>query len=152
MVKVVAVYVLAIIIVAAIGNIGLLLLLVIRPMLVKVIHIKAVAWLTIYTGAGLCICSNTLAVFIIVWLASKLTIRPSLAMLILPSVLTVSHNFSRIRQVKRGRIKRILEGREEQYTQYDHSFAIRNEYADSIGDILGLALGAILFMRNSPFI
>ncbi len=141
MLRVITAYISAIIVVAIMGNIGLLFLVPFRTLLRK----SNLFNIAVSTGAN--ICSNILAVYIVFWLSSKLKVEPSFAMLIVPLLLTLSNDFKRLDKVKRGisRVRDMLEMQGEQYCDNTKLFEIRSEYAYLIGDVIGLSLGAIFF-------
>ncbi|MBU1259767.1 MAG: hypothetical protein KJ757_04170 [Planctomycetes bacterium] len=144
MVKIV-VYVLAIIDIAILGNIGLLLLL---PFYKQIAKVKPLMQIGCFLVA---VFSNVFAVYVFVWLCGKLDVLPTLGMLIIPYLLTIAKDFKRIKRAKSGiRMAEISlqETGEIHYgSQKFLSFLILNEYVYLVGDILGLSLGVVFFLR-----
>jgi hypothetical protein len=97
------------------------------------------------------IASNFIAVFVIVLLCNKLNIKPTLLMVIIPGLLTIQNNASRIKRAKRriANVKYMLEKSGEP-DLYEQELDVRNEYAHLIGDVTGLLLGTIYFLSNAP--
>ncbi len=145
LVKVILIYILAFFIVAFFGNIFILLFIPLGSMMRKIKSIIPII------SAVLDIASNFIAVFIIVVLCDKLNIKPTLLMVIIPGVLTIQNNTSRIKRAKKGiaNVKYILE-RSDESDSYEQELDVRNEYAHLIGDITGLLLGTIYFLSNAP--
>ena len=143
--KVILIYILAILIVAFFGNIFILLFIPLGPLMRKIKSIMPII------SAALDIASNFIAVFIIVLLCDKLNIKPTLLMVIIPGVLTIQNNTSRIKRAKEGiaSVKHMLESSGESDT-YEQELDVRNEYAHLIGDVTGLLLGTIYFLSNAP--
>lgn len=145
LIKVILIYILAFFIVAFFGNIFILLFIPLAPMVRKIKSIMPII------SAVLDIASNFLAVFIIVLLCDKLNIKPTLLMVIIPGVLTIQNNTSRIKRAKKetANVKHMLERSGESDT-YEQELDVRNEYAHLIGDVTGLLLGTIYFLSNAP--
>ena len=145
LIKVILIYILAIFIVAFFGNIFILLFIPLGPLMRKIKSIMPII------SAALDIASNFIAVFIIVLLCDKLNIKPTLLMVIIPGVLTIQNNTSRIKRAKEGiaSVKHMLESSGESDT-YEQELDVRNEYAHLIGDVTGLLLGTIYFLSNAP--
>jgi len=145
LIKVILIYILAIFIVAFFGNIFILLFIPLGPLMRKIKSTMPII------SAVLDIASNFIAVFIIVLLCNKLNITPTLLMVIIPGVLTIKNNTSRIKRAKRGiaNVKHMLE-RSSEPDSYEQELDVRNEYAHQIGDVTGLLLGAIYFLSNAP--
>jgi len=145
LVKVIFIYILAFFIVAFFGNIFILLFIPLGPLMRKIKSIMPII------SAVLDIASNFIAVFIIVLLCDKLNIKPTLLMVIIPGVLTIQNNTSRIKRAKRGiaNAKYMLE-RSGESDSYEQELDVRNEYAHLIGDVTGLLLGTIYFLSNAP--
>jgi len=143
--KVILIYILAIFIVAILGNMFILLSIPLRPLMRKVKSIMPII------SAILDIASNFIAVFVIVLLCNKLNVTPTLLMVIIPGVLTIQNNASRIKRAKKGiaNVKYMLEKSGESNT-YELELDVRNEYAYLIGDVTGLLLGTIYFLSNAP--
>lgn len=143
MFKIIVTYILAIVIVAILGNIGLLFLLPIRKFLAKSKP------LILGVCTSIAVCSNIFAVYFFVWLCSKLKVQPTLTMLIIPYLLTVSTDFKRIRRAESGVRMAEISWEETGELHYGSekfkSFLVRNEYGYLLGDILGLSLGVVLF-------
>jgi len=145
LVKVIFIYILAFFIVAFFGNIFILLFIPLGPLMRKIKSIMPII------SAVLDIASNFIAVFAIVLLCDKLNIKPTLLMVIIPGVLTIQNNTSRIKRAKRGiaNAKYMLE-RSGESDSYEQELDVRNEYAHLIGDVTGLLLGTIYFLSNAP--
>lgn len=145
LVKVILIYILAFFIVAFFGNIFILLFIPLGPLMRKIKSIMPII------SAVLDIASNFVAVFIIVLLCDKLNIKPTLLMVIIPGVLTIQNNTSRIKRAKRGiaNAKYMLE-KSGELDSYEQELDVRNEYAHLIGDVTGLLLGTIYFLSNAP--
>ena len=145
LIKVILIYILAIFIVAFFGNIFILLFILLGPLMRKIKSIMPII------SAVLDIASNFIAVFIIVLLCDKLNIKSTLLMVIIPGVLTIQNNTSRIKRAKEGiaSVKHMLESSGESDT-YEQELDVRNEYAHLIGDVTGLLLGTIYFLSNAP--
>jgi len=145
LIKVILIYILAFFIVAFFGNIFILLFIPLAPMVRKIKSIMPII------SAVLDIASNFIAVFIIVLLCDKLNIKPALLMVIIPGVLTIQNNISRIKRAKKGitNVKHMLEKSDES-DSYEQELDMRNEYAHLIGDVTGLLLGTIYFLSNTP--
>ena len=145
LIKVIFIYILAFFIVAFFGNIFILLFIPLGPLTRKIKSIMPII------SAVLDIASNFIAVFIIVLLCDKLNIKPTLLMVIIPGVLTIQNNTSRIKRAKKGmaNVKYMLERSDESDT-YEQELDVRNEYAHLIGDVTGLLLGTIYFLSNAP--
>ena len=143
MFKIIVTYILAIIILAILGNIGLLFFLPIRKILAKS---KS---LIIIVCTLITFCSNIFAVYFLVWLCSKLNVQPMLTMLIIPYLLIVLKGFKRIRRAESGVRMAEISWEETGELHYGSekfkSFLVRNEYGYLLGDILGLSLGVLLF-------
>ena len=144
-IKVILIYILAFFIVAFFGNIFILLFISLGPLMRKIKSIMPII------SAALDIASNFIAIFIIVLLCDKLNIKPTLLMVIIPGVLTIQNNTSRIKRAKKGiaNVKHMLENSGESDT-YEQELDVRNEYAHLIGDVTGLLLGTIYFLSNAP--
>ncbi len=95
-IKVILIYILAVFIVTFFGNIFILLFIPILPLMRKIKSIMPIIL------AVLDIASNFIAVFIIVLLCNKLNIKTTLLMVIIPGVLTIENNISRIKRAKKG--------------------------------------------------
>lgn len=136
-------HILAIIILAILGNIGLLFFLPIQNILAKS---KS---LIIIVCTSMTFCSNIFAVYFLVWLFSKLNVQPMLTMLIIPYLLTVLKGFKRIRRAKSGRrmaeISYEVTGEMYYGSNNFQSFLVRHEYGYLLGDVLGLSVGVALF-------
>lgn len=145
LVKVILIYILAFFIVAFFGNIFILLFIPLGPLMRKIKSIMPII------STVLDIASNFIAVFIIVLLCDKLNIIPTLLMVIIPGLLTIQNNTSRIKRAKKGiaNVKHMLESSGESDT-YEQELDVRNEYAHLIGDVTGLLLGTIYFLSNAP--
>ena len=145
LIKVILIYILAIFIVAFFGNIFILLFIPLGPLMRKIKSIMPIM------SAVLDVASNFIAVFIIVFLCNKLNITPTLLMVIIPGVLTIQNNISRIKRAKKeiANVKHMLESSGESDT-YEQELDVRNEYAHLIGDVTGLLLGTIYFLSNAP--
>ena len=145
LVKVILIYILAIFIVAFFGNIFILLFIPLSPLMRKIKSIMPIV------SAVLDIASNFIAVFIIVLLCDKLNIKPTLLMVIIPGVLTIQNNTSRIKRAKKEitNVKYMLE-KSGELDSYEQELDVRNEYAHLIGDVTGLLLGTIYFLSNAP--
>jgi hypothetical protein len=144
-VKVILIYILAIFIVTFFGNIFILLFIPILPLMRKIKSIMPIIL------AVLDIASNFIAVFIIVLLCDKLNIKTTLLMVIIPGVLTIENNISRIKRAKKGiaSVKHMLENSGES-DSYEQELDVRNEYGHLIGDVTGLLLSTIYFLSNAP--
>lgn len=144
MLKIIAVYVLAIVVVAVLGNIGLLLFLPFKKYLTKAKSLMLAVFPLVAA------CSNIFAVYIFVWLCHKLGVQATLTMFIIPYLLTVSTDFKRIKRAESGRrmmgISLVETGEPHYGSEKFQSFLVRNEYGYLIGDILGLSLGVVLFL------
>lgn len=136
-------HILAIIIFAILGNIGLLFFLPLRKKLAKS---KS---LLVIVSTSMTFFSNIFAVYVLVYLCGKLIVQPLLTMLIIPYLIILLKGFKRIRRAKSGR--RMAEISYEVTGELFHgsekfkSFLVRNEYGYLLGDILGLSLGVALF-------
>jgi len=140
--KTIAVYILAIIVVAVFSAIGLLILFPFGKQLGK--SKRSILVITAILTAF----SNILAIYIFVWLCHKLTIQPTLPMFILPYILTIFSDLKRIKRAERG--VRMAEISYQQTGEYHHGsnefqvFLVRNEYGYFVADITGLTLGIVL--------
>jgi hypothetical protein len=145
LIKVILIYILAFFIVAFFGNIFILLFIPLGSLMRKIKSIMPII------SAVLDIASNFIAVFIIVLLCDKLNIKPTLLMVIIPGVLTIQNNTSRIKRAKKGiaNVKYMFE-RSGESDSYEQELDVRNEYAHLIGDVTGLLLGTIYFLSNAP--
>jgi hypothetical protein len=145
LVKVILIYILAFFIVAFFGNIFILLFIPLGPLMRKIKSIMPII------SAVLDIASNFIAVFVIVLLCNKLNIKPTLLMVIIPGLLTIQNNASRIKRAKReiANVKYMLE-KSGELDSYEQELDVRNEYAHLIGDVIGLLLGTIYFLSNAP--
>jgi hypothetical protein len=143
-IKVILIYILAIFIVTFFGNIFILLFIPILPLMRKIKSIMPIIL------AVLDIASNFIAVFIIVLLCDKLNIKTTLLMVIIPGVLTIENNISRIKRAKKGiaSVKHMLENSSES-DSYEQELDVRNEYGHLIGDVTGLLLSTIYFLSNA---
>jgi hypothetical protein len=143
-IKVILIYILAIFIVTFFGNIFILLFIPILPLMRKIKSIMPIIL------AVLDIASNFIAVFIIVLLCDKLNIKTTLLMVIIPGVLTIENNISRIKRAKKGiaSVKHMLENSSES-DSYEQEPDVRNEYGHLIGDVTGLLLSTIYFLSNA---
>jgi hypothetical protein len=143
-IKVILIYIFAIFIVTFFGNIFILLFIPILPLMRKIKSIMPIIL------AVLDIASNFIAVFIIVLLCDKLNIKTTLLMVIIPGVLTIENNISRIKRAKKGiaSVKHMLENSSES-DSYEQEPDVRNEYGHLIGDVTGLLLSTIYFLSNA---
>jgi hypothetical protein len=143
-IKVILIYILAIFIVTFFGNIFILLFIPILPLMRKIKSIMPIIL------AVLDIASNFIAVFIIVLLCDKLNIKTTLLMVIIPGVLTIENNISRIKRAKKGiaSVKRMFENSGES-DSYEQELDVKNEYGHLIGDVTGLLLSTIYFLSNA---
>jgi hypothetical protein len=137
-------HILAIIIVAILGNTGLLFFLPIRKKLAKS------KFLLVVVSTSMTFFSNIFAVYVLLWLCGKLNVKPLLTMLIIPYLIILLKGFKRIRRAKSGR--RMAEISLEETGEIYHgsekfqSFLVRHEYGYFLGDLLGLSVGAVLFL------
>lgn len=95
LIKVILIYISAIFIVAFFGNIFILLFIPLGPLMRKIKSIMPMI------SAVLDIVSNFIAVFVVVLLCDKLNVKPTLLMVIIPGVLTIQNNTSRIKRAKK---------------------------------------------------
>ena len=145
LVKVILIYILAIFIVAFFGNMFILLFIPLAPLIRKIKSIMPII------SAVLDIASNFIAVFVIVLLCNKLNVIPTLLMVIIPGVLTIQNNASRIKRAKEGKANvKYMFARSGDSNSYNQEMDVRNEYAHQIGDVTGLLLGTIYFLSNAP--
>jgi hypothetical protein len=139
------IYIGAVFIVAFFGNIFLILSTPIIPLIKKIKSLTPII-ITIID-----ICSNFFAVFLVVLLCSKLNVKPTLLMIIIPGILTIQNDSLKIKKAKIGisNVEKILErsGEAESYLQ---ELDVRIEYAHLIGDVIGLLLGTIYFLSDKP--
>jgi len=136
-------YILAIIIVVTLCNIGMLILLPIRKTLVES------KTLLVIVSTIVTFFSNIFAIYVLVWLCGKLNVQPLLRMLIIPYLIIFLTGFYRIKKAKSGR--RMVEiSYQETGDPYHGSeefqfFLVRHEYGYFLGDLFGLLVGAMLF-------
>lgn len=89
-------------------------------------------------------CTKTLAVYLIVLLCHKFGKQPSLAILLIPAFVAILTGIRHITKVREW-CRRHGHGHTPPfYFRYP-------SYALLIGNILGLLIGATLFLRNAPF-
>lgn len=136
-------HILAIIIVAILGNIGLLFFLPLRKKLAKSKSLLVVL------STSMTFFSNIFAVYVLIYFCGKLSVQPLLTMLIIPYLIILLKGFKRIRRAKSGRrmaeISYEVTGDMYHGSEKFQSFLVRHEYGYSLGDLLGLSTGAVLF-------
>jgi hypothetical protein len=143
--KIILVYILSVFAVAVVGYIFLP----IAPLQRLFKKIKLITTIILFNLA-IAIASKFIAVFIISWLCDKFSVKPALFMVIIPFVLTIRNNNNRIMLAEKGKsnVKYMLEEYGE-LDEYDQKLDIRIEYAHQIGDVTGLILGTIYFLRDA---
>ena len=97
--------------------------------------------------------SNFIAVYMIKWLCGLLRMEPTLLMVLIPLILTITNGLKRIRKTKKelgAAEKEIPEGENE--NSPDEGLSVKNEYSMLSGDVAGLIAGIYYFLKYAPFI
>ena len=101
------------------------------------------------------IASNFIAIYIIVIICNALSVKPTFLMLFLPYIIPLQNDFKNLEKSK-TKAKNItsLEFYKEMQNwspeyRYDTKIDIRIDYAHLIGDVIGLLLGSIYFLRGA---
>lgn len=113
---------------------------------------KISKWLGVPVMLLLDAAKMTAAVFLSVWLITKLNGAPSWLMFIIPGVLVYQSDMWRLRRAQRGtsNVRKMLEGAGEPES-YDQRHDIWMERAHFGGDMLGWIIGAGLCLRSASF-
>lgn len=146
MLKIIAVYILAIVLMplmAIAKNVVLLIL----PM---VFFRKTI---TIITHTIINICLTMLVVYIVARVCHKLEVKPSFIMFTIPIFLVVLRSLNQITKIRRGysmaeaMTKGLLVLKEQQCDPNYRNLLVRREYANLISSISGFFIGGIFFLR-----
>lgn len=146
MLKIIAVYILAIVLmplIAIVKNVVLLIL----PM---VFFRKTI---TIITHTIINICLTMLVVYIVAWVCHKLEVKPSFIMFTIPIFLVVLRSLNQVTKIRSGysmaeaMTKGLLALKGQQCDPNYRTLLIRREYANLISSISGFFIGGIFFLR-----
>ena len=146
MLKIIAVYILAIVLmplIALVKNVVLLIL----PM---VFFRKTI---TIITHTIINICLTMLVVYIVAWVCHKLEVKPSFIMFTIPIFLVVLRSLNQVTKIRSGysmaeaMTKGLLTLKGQQDDPNYRTLLVRREYANLISSISGFFIGGIFFLR-----
>lgn len=146
MFKIIAVYILAIVLMsltAIVKNVVLLIL----PM----VFLRKT--ITIITHTIINICLTMLVVYIVAWVCHKLEVKPSFIMFTIPIFLVVLRSLNQVTKISSGYsmaeaiTKDLLALKGQQCDPNYRTLLVRREYANLISSISGLFIGGIFFLR-----
>ncbi len=146
MLKIIAVYILAIVLmplIAIVKNVVLLIL----PM----VFLRKT--ITIITHTIINICLTMLVVYIVDWVCHKLEVKPSFIMFTIPILLVVLRSLKQITKIRSGysMAEAITKGlstlKGQQCDPNYRTLLVRREYANLVSSISGFFIGGIFFLR-----
>ncbi len=146
MLKIIAVYILAIVLTPLIPIIKNVVLLIIPMVFLR-------KTITIITHTIINICLTILLVYIVARVCHKLEVKPSFIMFIIPIFLVVLRTLKQITIIRRGDsmaeaiTKRLSALKGQQCDPNYRTLLVRREYANMISSISGLFIGGIFFLR-----
>lgn len=143
-VKTILIYILAVPIVGSLaGVVPYLLGFSLRPLIAKD------KWLQPILVAFFNVVGNFLAVFIISLLCKLFSVKSNVLMIVIPFIYTMIEGNNRIERAKAGKSSVIqMFERSNKLEEYNRQQEIRIERAYLIGDIIGLLLGSLYFLRS----
>ena len=146
MFKIVAVYVLAIVLTPLIPIVKNVVLLIIPMVFLR-------KTITIITHTVINMCLTILLVYIVVWACHKLEVKPSFIMFTIPIFLVVLRTFKQITIIRSGHsmaeaiTKRLSALKGQECDPNYREQLVRREYANLISSISGFLIGWIFFLR-----
>ena len=146
MFKIIAVYILAIVLTPLIPIVKNIVLLIIPMVFLR-------KTMTIITHTIINMCLTILLVYIVVWVCHKLEVKPSFIMFTIPILLVVLRTLKQITKIKSGHsmaeaiTKRLSALKGQECDPNYRELLVRREYANLISSISGFLIGGFFFLR-----
>ena len=146
MLKIIAVYILAIVLTPIIPIVKNVVLLIIPMVFLR-------KTITIITHTIINVCLTILLVYIVVRVCHKLEVKPSFIMFTIPILLVVLRSLKQITKIRSGHsmaeaiTKRLSALKGQECDPNYRELLVRREYANLISSISGLFIGGIFFLR-----